>query len=31
MAKILQIPEIGQTVKILKCGITNGNYFFYVN
>jgi hypothetical protein len=31
MAKILQIPEIGQTVKISKCGISNGNYFFYVN
>ncbi len=31
MAKILQIPEIGQIVKISKCGISNGNYFFYVN
>ncbi len=31
MAKILQIPEIGQMVKISKCGISNGNYFFYVN
>jgi len=31
MAKILQIPEIGQTVKISKCGISNGNHFFYVN
>ncbi len=31
MAKILQIPKIDQTVKISKCGITNGNYFFYVN
>ncbi len=31
MAKILQIPEIGQIVKISKCGILNGNYFFYVN
>jgi len=25
------MPEIGQTVKISKCGIVNGNYFFYVN
>ena len=31
MAKILEIPEIGQIVKISKCGISNGNYFFYVN
>ncbi len=31
MAKILQIPETGQIVKISKCGISNGNYFFYVN
>ncbi len=31
MAKILQIPKIGQTVKISKCGISNGSYFFYVN
>jgi uncharacterized OB-fold protein len=31
MAKILQIPETGQIVKISKCGIANGNYFFYVN
>ena len=31
IAKISQIPEIGQTVKISKCGIINGNYFFYVN
>ncbi len=31
MAKILQIPEIGQIVKISKCGISNGNYFFHVN
>ncbi len=30
MAKILQIPEIGQMVKILKCGISNGHYFFNV-
>ena len=31
MAKILEIPEIDQIVKISKCGISNGNYFFYVN
>jgi len=31
MAKILQIPEIDQIVKISKCGIINGNYFFYVS
>ena len=31
MAKTLEIPEIGQTVKISKCGILNGNYFFHVN
>jgi len=31
MAKILQIPKIGQIVKISKCGILNKNYFFYVN
>ncbi len=31
MAKMLQTPEIGQIVKISKCGISNGNYFFYVN
>ncbi|MBL7001530.1 MAG: hypothetical protein ISR80_02055 [Nitrosopumilus sp.] len=31
MAKIQQPPNIGQIVKISKCGISNGNYFFYVN
>ncbi len=31
MAKIVQIPEIGQIVKISKCGISNGNYFFYIS
>ncbi len=31
MAKILEIPEVNQIVKISKCGISNGNYFFYVN
>ncbi|WP_306307577.1 hypothetical protein [Nitrosopumilus zosterae] len=30
MAKIPDTPKIGQTVKILKCGISNGNYFFQV-
>ena len=28
MAKTLQIPKIGQIVKISKCGIVNGGYFF---
>ena len=31
MAKISKIPKIEQIVKILKCGISNGDYFFYVN
>jgi len=31
MAKILQIPKIGQIVKISKCGISNENYFFWVS
>jgi len=31
IAKISMIPEIGQKVKISKCGISNGNYLFYVN
>ena len=31
ISKISQIPKIGQTVKISKCGITNGDYFFHVN
>jgi uncharacterized OB-fold protein len=30
MAKISQRPEIGQIVKISKCGIVNGGYFFEV-
>lgn len=30
MAKIPDTPKIGQTVKISKCGISNGNYFFQV-
>ncbi len=31
MAKIPTVPQIGQSVKITKCGIENGNYFFHVN
>ena len=31
MANISKIPEIGQMVKISKCGINNGSYFFHVN
>ena len=31
MAKMLQIPKIDQIVKISKCGIDNGNYFFHVS
>jgi len=31
MAKISKIPQIGQIVKISKCGISNGDYFFYVS
>ena len=30
MAKTSKIPEIGQSVKISKCGIRDGNYFFQV-
>lgn len=30
MAKISLKPEIGQTVKISKCGISEGSYFFEV-
>ena len=30
MAKISQKPKIGQIVKISKCGIVNGSYFFEV-
>ncbi len=30
MAKISLKPEIGQTVKISKCGISDGSYFFEV-
>jgi len=31
IAKISHTPKIDQKVKITKCGITSGNYFFYVN
>lgn len=31
LAKTLQIPKIGQIVKISKCGIVDEDYFFYVN
>ena len=30
MANISETPEIGKIVKILKCGISDGNYFFHV-
>ena len=30
MAKISETPEIGKNVKISKCGIIDGNYFFQV-
>lgn len=30
MAKILDRPTVGQSVKIVRCGITDGNYFFNV-
>jgi len=31
MAKMLKTPKIDQIVKISKCGIVNGSYFFQVN
>ena len=31
MAKMLEIPKIGQMVKISKCGISKDGYFFYVS
>jgi len=31
LAKILKVPEIGKKVKISKCGISNGSYYFQVN
>jgi uncharacterized OB-fold protein len=30
IATIMEIPNIGQTVKISKCGISEGSYFFLV-
>ncbi len=30
IATIFKTPNIGQSVKISKCGISNGNYFFVV-
>ena len=30
MAKMTSIPKKNQTVKILKCGIIDGNYFFHI-
>ena len=31
MAKMHDTPKLGQTVKIQKCGIDKGDYFFIVN
>ena len=31
MAKMSETPKIGQMVKILKCGISNGSHFFIVS
>ena len=31
MAKKSEAPEIGQKVRITKCGISNGNYFFHIS
>ena len=31
IAKMQKTPNIGQMVKISKCGILDNNYFFYVN
>ena len=31
MAKRLEVPEIGQKVKITKCGISDGGYFFHIS
>ncbi len=30
IAKISKTPKIGQTVKISKCGIKNGDHFFQI-
>ena len=31
ICKMTQTPLIDQSVKITKCGITDGDYFFYIN
>ena len=31
LAKILEVPEIGKKVRISKCGISKGDYFFQVS
>ena len=31
IAKMKQIPKIGQKVKISNCGISKGNYFFEIS
>jgi len=31
IAKISEIPKINQIVKISKCGVSDGNHFFYVD
>ena len=31
MTRISQTPKVGQSVRITKCGITDGNYFFKVS
>lgn len=30
MARMSDAPSVGQTVRILRCGISDGNYFFNV-
>ena len=31
VAKSLKKPNIGQKMKISKCGISNGNYYFHIS
>ena len=31
ICKMTQTPLIDQSVKITKCGISDGNYFFHIN
>ena len=31
MAKRSDAPEIGQKVRMTKCGISDGSYFFYIS